>query len=100
MTQVNPYLNFNGNCRVAMTFYHECLGGELNMQTIGGSPIEAQCPAGMQDQVLHSALVKDELVIMGSDMVGPDGFKPGNNISISVNCSSDEEITDYYSKLS
>ena len=28
MTHINAYLNFNGNCREAMTFYAECLGGE------------------------------------------------------------------------
>jgi PhnB protein len=35
MTQINGYLHFNGDCREAMTFYRECLGGELSLQTIG-----------------------------------------------------------------
>ena len=29
MPTLNPYLTFNGNCREAMTYYKECLGGEL-----------------------------------------------------------------------
>ncbi len=33
MIQLNPYLNFNGNCKQAMEFYHSVLGGELKMQT-------------------------------------------------------------------
>jgi len=37
---------------------------------------------------------------MGSDMVGPDGLKQGNNISLSLNCSSEEEINSFFSKLS
>ena len=37
---------------------------------------------------------------MGSDMVGPDGFNKGNNIALSVNCSSEEEINTFFSKLS
>ena len=100
MTQINAYINFDGNCREAMTFYKECLGGELNMQTVEGSPIEAQCPAEIKHQILHASLLKDELVIMGSDMQEPGGFTKGNNIALSLSCSSDEEIKTFFSKLS
>jgi len=37
---------------------------------------------------------------MGTDMTGPEGFKQGNNIAVSVNCDSEEEIGSFYSKLS
>ena len=37
---------------------------------------------------------------MGSDMVGPDGFTQGTNIALSLNCSSEEEINTFFSKLS
>lgn len=100
MTQINAYVGFNGRCREAMTFYKQCLGGELTLQTFGESPMAAQCPAGMKDQILHSSLAKDGLLLMGSDMVGPDGFTQGNNIALSVNCSSEEEINTFFSKLS
>jgi PhnB protein len=100
MTQVNAYINFEGNCREVMNFYKECLGAELNMQTIEGSPIEAQCPAGMKDQILHASLSKDAILIMGSDMQEPGGFTKGNNIALSLNCSSEEEINTFFNKLS
>lgn len=101
MTQVNAYLNFDGNCREAMNFYKECLGGELNMQTVEGSPIEDQCPAAMKHQILHASLAKDELLLMGSDMKEPgESFTKGNNIALSLNCSSDEEIKTFFSNLS
>lgn len=29
MASINPYVGFNGECRKAMEFYKECLGGEL-----------------------------------------------------------------------
>lgn len=35
MKEITPYLNFDGNCREAMTFYQRCLGGELNVMTFG-----------------------------------------------------------------
>ena len=38
---------------------------------------------------------------MGSDMQEPGGnFIKGNNIALSLNCSSDEEIKTFFSKLS
>ena len=83
-----------------MTFYKECLGAELNMQTVEGSPIEAQCPTAMKHQILHASLVKDELLLMGSDMPGSEGFIKGNTIALSLNCSTEEEINIFFSNLS
>ena len=100
MTSINAYINFNGNCREAMEFYRNCLGGDLEMQTVGGSPIEAECPAAMKHQILHASLMMDCLLLMGSDMIGPDGYQKGNNIALSLNCSSEQEINNYFNKLS
>ncbi len=100
MAQIHSYLTFNGNCREAMTFYKECLGGELMVQTIGESPLSEKMPAQMKDCVLHSTLSKGPLVLMGSDMVSEQGLKKGNAVSLSLNCSSEEEIRTYYKKLS
>lgn len=101
MTQINAYITFNGNCREAMTFYKECLGGTLNMMPVGGSPMEAECPTAMKDSILHSTLLKDSLVLMASDMLAPGvEFVPVSNIALSLNCSSEEEINEFYTKLS
>lgn len=100
MTQINAYLNFTGNCRQAMTFYNNCIGGELNMQTVAGSPAEAQCPAAMKDYILHSSLTKENLVLMGSDMSDAEGIVKGNNIALSLNCSSEQEIKSFFDSLS
>lgn len=100
MAQINAYVNFEGNCREAMTFYKECLRAELHMQAVGGSPIEAQFPAAMKHQILHASLTKDEMILMGSEMQEPGGFAKGNNIALSLNCSSDDEIKTFFSKLS
>ncbi|MDP4198087.1 MAG: VOC family protein [Bacteroidota bacterium] len=100
MTQINAYVTFEGNCREAMSFYHNCLGGELLIQTIGGSSIEDQCPTSMKDQILHASLCSDALTLMGSDMIGPDGFHQGNNIALALHCSTEEEIETFFSKLS
>ena len=100
MTLINSYLTFNGNCREAMNFYKDCLGGELTLQTIGESPLADKMPPQMKECILHASLVKDSLVLMGSDMVGEKGLIKGNNVSLAINCSSDEEIQNFYEKLS
>lgn len=38
MKPLIAYLNFNGNCRQAMTFYKECLRAELELVAFGGMP--------------------------------------------------------------
>jgi PhnB protein len=100
MTQINSYLTFNGNCREAMTFYKEALGGELNLQTIADSPIADKMPAKMKDCILHSTLTDGALLIMASDMVADKGLIKGNAVSLMLNCSSEEEIRNFYAKLS
>ena len=99
MTQINSYLTFNGNCREAMTFYKECLGGELVLQTIGESPMADKMPAQMKRSILHSTLTKGNLVLMGSDMVADNGLVKGNSVSLMLNCSSEEEIKNCYKNL-
>lgn len=100
MTQIFTYLTFNGNCREAMLFYKDCLGGELAFQTIGESPLSEKMPEQMKDCILHATLSKDEMVLMASDMVSEKGLIRGNSVSLSLNCSSEEEIKLYYEKLS
>jgi len=100
MTQINSYLSFKGNCREAMTFYKECLGGELSFQTIGESLMAEKMPRQMKDCILHSELRNGVLLLLGSDMIGEQGLIQGNAVSLCVNCGSEEQIRNYYRKLS
>lgn len=99
MKQINSYLTFNGNCREAMNFYKKCLGGELSLQTIGESPLAEKMPPQMKDGILHATLVRDGLVLMGSDMVGDKGLTHGNSVSLMLDCSSEEDIRSAYESL-
>jgi PhnB protein len=100
MTYINPYISFNGNCREAMTFYKECLGGELVMQTVAESPLATQCPSSMQNSILHASLSNRNMILMASDMIPPGGYTKGNDIALSLNCSAEEEINLFYKNLS
>jgi PhnB protein len=98
MTYINTYLTFNGNCREAMNFYQECLGGELFFQTVGESPMADKMPSKMKESILHSTLTSGDVRIQASDM-GNDGLIKGNNVSLMLNCSSENEIRTTYEKL-
>ncbi len=100
LSQLNPYLTFNGNCREAMTFYQECLGGELTLQSVGESPAADRCPEGTASQIMHSSLMRDDLLLMATDMVAPQGYIVGNHMSLSLNFNSEEEIKAVFEKLS
>ncbi|MES2617478.1 MAG: VOC family protein [Bacteroidota bacterium] len=100
MSQINSYLTFSGNCREAMTFYQACLGGDLKLQTIGESPMADKLPPQMQQSILHATLIKGNLTLMGSDMVGDNGLKKGNTVSLMLDCDSEAEIKTIYGKLS
>ncbi|MES2276931.1 MAG: VOC family protein [Bacteroidota bacterium] len=99
MSKINPYIGFNGKTREAMTFYKDIFGGELELQEVAGSPMEQMWPSGAKDAIFHSALTGDGILIMGSDMSGSGGHVQGNDISLAISCSSEEEINTYFNKL-
>jgi PhnB protein len=99
MTQINAYLTFNGNCREAMSFYKECLGGVLQMQTVGDSPLAEHMPPHMREAVLHAELKHNQMVLMGSDMCSDNGLIKGNAISMAIDCSTEAEANICYQKL-
>jgi PhnB protein len=100
MTQLNPYLNFNGQCRDALTFYQQCFDGQLELQKVAESPMAAKMPSEKGPLILHGALSKDgHTLLMGSDMIG-NALHTGNSIMLCLNCSSDQEITSIFDRLS
>lgn len=100
MAQLNPYLNFNNNCREAMTFYKDCLGGELTLQTVEELPeMAAQMPPEMKKSIMHSVLTSGDIVIMASDL---NREKPvdGNTVHLCIQCKTENELNTFFSKLS
>ena len=99
MKEITAYLHFNGKAREAMTFYKDCLGGELLFTTVGETAMSSQLSPEIQKHIMHSVLKKDNLTLYGSDMVRPGGVTIGNHMSLFINCSSEEEINSFYKSL-
>jgi len=83
MIGVKPYLTFNGNCKEAINFYKDTLGGEiLFSQTFGESPMKGH---GGDDLIMHTSIKIGDSVIMASDSGSPEhAVNVGNNISLAV----------------
>ncbi|HUB59735.1 MAG TPA: VOC family protein [Puia sp.] len=100
MTQLNPYLNFNGQCREALSFYQECFEGDLELQKVAESPMAAKMPSEKGPFILHGALLKDgQVLLMGSDMIG-NHLQPGNSVNLCLSCTSDHQINTLFNRLS
>lgn len=90
MKTIEPYLIFNGNCRLAMEFYRDCLGADLNIMTYAEGPGEH--PDAVKDKIMHAKLAKGPLVIMASDPHDATPVNQGTNFFLSLNCDSQDEI--------
>jgi PhnB protein len=99
MNQLQPYINFNGHCKEAMTFYRSCLGGELQMQKISESPMAMQIPSAKAGHILHAVLSTEHMQLMASD-VNSEPFLQGNNIQLSMQCDTMDQLEASFEKLS
>ena len=62
MLRCTPFLLFDGNCAEAMTFYHNCLGGELTLTKLGDTPMKAQFPPEKYNRIINEPkIVFDKL---------------------------------------
>lgn len=98
MSQIITYLTFNGNCREAMEFYRQCLGGELNFQLLEESPLADNLPKPFNHFVLQATLKQKEFILMASDMTDAEILK-GNSVSILLNCENRNKLKTYYQNL-
>ena len=110
MTNINPYLNFDGDAEVAMNFYKSVFGGEFMGGTVmrwGDAPgcDEGEFKLADEDKrkVMHMALpISDGNVIMASDSLknmGPP-LTVGNNVTIAIGPDSREEADRLFNGLS
>lgn len=101
MKALTPSLFFNGNCREAMNFYQSCFGGNLEIMTNADAP-EGGCPGDMKlvpDQIMHACLTQGDFILMASD--NPmDKPKVGDNLSLSINCSTIQQTEKLFKALS
>jgi PhnB protein len=100
MKATNVYLNFDGNCREAMTFYGKCLQGEPGFTPFSAGPPGMMPGAeAVPDRILHCELASGPMILMASDTLPGMDFRQGNNFSISITCETEAELDRLFSAL-
>lgn len=97
MKAIHNYLFFDGNAREAMTFYKDCLGGDLQVMSYADAP--GNHPPEAKDRVMHACLSNGSHILMASDMPPGATFKQGENFSISLSCDSQQEVDKLFGAL-
>jgi PhnB protein len=102
MLRCTPFILFDGNCADAMTFYHECFGGELTITKLGDSPMKDMLPPEKHDRVINAHLKSGEIEISATDWMAAPEYEPqrGNTFSIFVTSDDQDELTTTFQKLS
>ncbi len=96
--EICTYLLFNGNCREAMKFYKQSIGGELQIMPYSQAP---DTPKEAKDLVIHARLsMGSAMTLMASDAMPGKPVQNGNNFSVSVQCDNDDEVSSLFSAIS
>lgn len=82
--QLNPYLNFDGQCKQAFEFYQQLLGGEVVMMTFGESPMADQISTEEQGRIMHACLTLGDKMLMGSDMPPGACYQKAQGIHVTL----------------
>ncbi len=98
---LTPYLLLPGTCKDAMSFYHEALGGELVMTSVGDSPMKSMFPPSMHGRIVNARLKSDLADISASDWLRPTETPvQGNTVCLYLSGGSRDEIKAAFTKLS
>jgi PhnB protein len=80
--QLNPHLNFNGECEAAFKFYEKCLNGKITfMMPYEGTPVADHVPAGWGKKILHATLTVGDQTVTAAD-APPEQYQKPQGFSV------------------
>lgn len=96
-----PFLLFDGNCAEAMTFYHECFGGELTLTKLGDSPMKDMLPPAKHERLINARLKSGDIEISATDWMASPQYEPvqGDTFSIFVSSNDYDELKAVFDRL-
>lgn len=101
--ELNAYLTFKGNCKEALEFYRNILGGEFEggIKTYADGGEHMPFKPEYSDKIMHIHLKADNFSILASDNMGDKfPFKKGNNFSLSLNIKDTNKAQEVFEGLS
>ncbi len=100
MLHCTPFLLFDGNCAEAMTFYKNCLGGELTLTKTGDTPMKDQFPPEKHNKIINAHLKSGAIEFSATDWHSDSLIpKQGNTFSIYVVADTYGELKEVFDKL-
>jgi PhnB protein len=101
MLQISRFLLFDGNCAEAMTFYHECLGGELRITKLAETPMKDMFPPEKHNRIINAYLKSGAIEFSATDWMASPDFEPlqGNTTAIFVIGDAYDELKVVFDKL-
>lgn len=98
MKSLNPYINFSGKCKEALQFYKECFNGEIvALNTFAEYPEEI--PEEVKSKIMHAEFKAEEIHFMATDGMPNNKNIIGNNITLSIQITDEEEQTKIFNFL-
>jgi len=100
--KITPYLNFNGNCAEAITFYEAAFGVKAQVMRYSDAPPSEgyQPPAGTENFVMHACLTnREDYTVFMADVLPDMPSNFGNGMSISVELDSIDSVKSAFNAL-
>ncbi len=99
ISELIPYLNFNGNCRTVMNFYVNVFHAEEPVvRTYGECPVDSD--ATTEAKILHAVVKFGNLSIMMCDHPESASLIVGNNVNLSLSINNETEALRVFTELS
>ncbi len=101
MLRCTPFLLFDGNCAEAMTFYHQCLGGELTLTKLADTPMKDQFPVEKHGRIINAVLRSGNIEISATDWMASPMYEPivGTTCALFVIGEKYDELKKVFDKL-
>ena len=100
MLRTTPFLLFDGNCAEAMTFYQNCLGGELTLTKVIDTPMKVQYPVEKHNKIIYAQLKNGAIDIFATDWLHSTRIPmQGNTVAIHISGNS-KDLKIVFDKLS
>jgi PhnB protein len=97
-SQLNAYLNFNGDTRRALEFYESVFGGTLVLNTFAQYGAQDSPDA---DRIMHGMLETEAgYTIMAADVTSEMEYQPMAGFSMSLSGDEGDLLRGYWEKLS
>lgn len=98
MSNLNPYLLFNGNAADAITFYQQALGATVEFtQHYANAPFPVD--ENWKQKILHATLMIHQQRVMISDSSPDIQIVFGDNVHLALNFETDDEMEKKFNAL-